>query len=117
MAIGDSNGNQIFFLDFAFSKIYVNDKGEPKRREETIELCGTPQYMPKGPLKGLTHVRKDDFISFGIVLLELNGVRLPWTDKIDDDDDIEVAMDVVLGYWKKNVIKVSTNIRKNSRNC
>lgn len=73
MAIGNIDKNQIVFFDFAFSEFYVNALGESKRREDTDEVNGTPEYMARGPLHRLTQVPKDDFISLGLVLLELNG--------------------------------------------
>lgn len=107
IAIGDTDQNQIIFFDFAFSEFYVNAMGEPKLREKTVEFHGTPQYMALAQLKRLTHVRIDDFISFGIVLLELNGVVLPWTNKTNPNDYIYTTMDIVLEEWEKHGIKVS----------
>lgn len=70
MAIGYTNPNQIVFFDFAFSEFYVNAMGESKEREDAPVIWGTPEYMGRGPLNRYTHVRKDDLISFGLVLLE-----------------------------------------------
>lgn len=109
IAIGNKNANQIVFFDFAFSEFYVNALGEPKKREEANEFNGTPEYMAIGPLNRQTHLRKDDFISLGIVLLELNGVNLPWMDKTNDDDDIYTTMDIVLEEWGKYELEVSGN--------
>lgn len=73
IAIDNTNENKIIFFDFAFSEFYENSLGESKEREDSDEINGTPEYMARGPLNRLTHVRKDDFISFGLSLLELNG--------------------------------------------
>lgn len=107
IAIGNTDANRIVFFDFAFSEFYVNALGEPKRREESSAFNGTPEYWPLGPLNGLTHVRKDDLIAFGIVLLELNGADIPWMDKTNDDDDMYTTMDIVLEEWEKHGIEVS----------
>lgn len=107
MAVGQENPNQVFLFDFAFAEFYVNAFGEPKEREEANGLHGTPEYMARGPLNGLTHVRKDDLISLGIVLLDLNGAGLPWMKKTKDDDSIVTTMDIVLEEWDKNGIEVS----------
>lgn len=107
IAVGKNNGNRIFFFDFAFSEFHINAMGEPKAREEASEINGTPEYMARGPLNRYTHVRKDDFISFGLVLLELNGVELPWMDSTNEDDDIYRTMDIVLEEWEKYGIDVS----------
>lgn len=80
--------------------------GESKAREEANEINGTPEYMARGPLNRYTHVRKDDFISFGLVLLELNGAQLPWMDATNSDDDIYETMDIVLDQWEKYGIDV-----------
>lgn len=73
IAIDNSNKSQLYFLDFALCDSYVNALGEPKDREHANEFIGSPDYMARGPLNGFTHVRKDDFISFGLALLVLNG--------------------------------------------
>lgn len=99
MAIGLTNPNQIIFFDFAFSEFYVNAMGESKEREDAPDINGTPEYMGRGPLNRYTHVRKDDFISLGLVLLELNGVELPWMNLTSEDDDIYRTMDIVLETW------------------
>ncbi|XP_055304344.1 uncharacterized protein LOC129569513 isoform X2 [Sitodiplosis mosellana] len=101
IAVGRTNADQIFFYDFAFSEFYVNAMGEPKAREKATELNGTPEYMGRGPLNRNTHVRKDDFISFGLVLLHLNGVRLPWMNLTNEFEDIYQTMDIVLEQWAK----------------
>lgn len=107
MAIGNVNENQIFFFDFGFSGFHVNALGEPKDREEAVEQSGTPEYMAFGPLNMFTSVRKDELISFGIVLLKLNDAYIPWMDKVGDDDTYYEAMQIVLEEWKKHNILVS----------
>lgn len=107
MAIGNTNENQIFFFDFSFSEFYVNALGEPKKREETDNLQGTPDYMAWGPLNGFACARKDDLIAFGVVLLRLNNAYLPWMDETDDDTDIETAMQIVREDWEMFGIEVS----------
>lgn len=108
IAVGENDANKIYFFDFAFSQFHVNAFGEPKPREITYEFHGTPEYFAPGPLNRQTHVRKDDLISFGICLLELNDAYIPWMDKTDGEDTISVAMNLVLGEWKKISIEVSS---------
>lgn len=81
--------------------------GEPKPREIADEINGTPEYMARGPLNRYTQMRKDDFISLGLVLLELNGVDLPWMKSTKSEDDIYQTMDIVLDEWEKYGIEVS----------
>lgn len=81
--------------------------GEPKVRERTREFYGSPAYMAKGPLNKGTHVRKDDLISLGIVLLKLNGVYIPWMYKINDEDAFEVIMESVFNEWTSYGTEVS----------
>lgn len=107
MAIGNTNESRLFFFDFAFSEFYVNDHGEPRKREETEIFQGTPEYMAWGPLKGFKHTRKDDLISFGIVLLRLSDAYLPWMDKTSDSDDMETAIQIVQNDWDTYGIGVS----------
>lgn len=107
IAIGNINENQIIFFDFAFSEFHINALGEPKQREDSDEINGTPEYMARGPLHRLTHVRKDDLISFGLVMLELNGVILPWKEKINLEYDIYVLMDIILETWDNHTIEVN----------
>lgn len=81
--------------------------GVSKPRTEAEECYGSPEYMAIEPLYRMTHVRKDDLISFGIVLLELNGVVLPWVNATSAEDDIYTTMDIVLRYQEENSIEVS----------
>lgn len=80
--------------------------GEPKPREDAPEMNGTPEYMARGPLNRGTQCRKDDFISLGLVLLELNGVQLPWMNLTLDTQDIYELMDIVLEQWEEHGIHV-----------
>lgn len=88
----------------------MNAFGEPKQRQRAEVYNGTPEFFARGPLNRLTHVRKDDFISFGICLLELNGAYIPWMDKIDPDDGFSMIMDMVLEEWDRHSIEVSSLI-------
>lgn len=107
MAIGNSNGNQIFFLDFESSGFYVDSQGEPLERLKSDRSVGTPDYMSWAVLNGFKSARKDDLISFGIVLLKLSNAFLPWMDKTSDGDDIEIGMKIVREEWDKHGIEVS----------
>lgn len=111
MVIDDANENRILFIDFAFSEFYINAMGEPKTRERATKFYGSPAYMARGPLNKGTHVRKDDLISLGIVLLKLNGVYIPWMYNINDEDDFEVIMETVFDEWTNYGTDVS-NTRK-----
>ncbi|XP_055304298.1 casein kinase I-like isoform X2 [Sitodiplosis mosellana] len=104
IAVGRSNANKIVFFDFAFSEFYIDDMGVSKPRKEATKFYGTPDYMAWGPLNRYTQVRKDDLISFGLVLLELNGVILPWSEITKEYDNIYITMDVVLEQWNKHSI-------------
>lgn len=55
--------------------------------------------MARGPLNGFTQMRKDDFISLGIVMLELNGADISWMELDLEDEHIWDAMLEVLKYW------------------
>lgn len=107
MAIGNLNGNRIFFFDFAFSEFYVDALGAAKKREQTTSYRGTPEYMAWWPLNGFTATRADDLISFGINLLDLNHIELPWLDKTEEDQDIEESMEIVREEWTKKSLEVS----------
>lgn len=109
MAVGNSNKNQIFFFDFAFSTFHSDALGVPKKRVKVSSYDGTPEYMARGPLNRYSHVRKDDFIAFGLVMLELSGVDLPWLDKTSDDHSMEEVMDIVLEEWDKHGTEVSNH--------
>lgn len=110
IVVDATNESQLFFIDFAFSEFYINAMGESKKREIAPYFNGTPVYMARGPLNRYTHVRKDDLISLGIVLLELNGAYIPWMYKTNDDDDIEATMDIVLEEWAEYGIEVSASL-------
>lgn len=107
IALGRNNEDQIFFFDFAFSEFHVNALGESKERTEAQEINGTPDFMARGPLHRLTNVRKDDFISFGLVMLDLNGVVLPWKEKTKNNISVFSCMDIVLAEWDRYTIEVS----------
>lgn len=102
IVISDTNENQIFFIDFAFGEFYVNALGEPKKHKVAQVFNDKSAYMTR-----YTHFRKDDLISLGIVLLNLNGVHIPWMYKSNNYNYIEVMMNVVLEDWIKHEIKVS----------
>lgn len=89
----------IYLIDFAFSEPVYNENGKPNERVETDQFDGTPEYMARGPLNGFTHMRKDDFISLGIVMLELNGADISWMELDLEDETIWDAMVAVLKYW------------------
>lgn len=107
MAIGNSNGNQIFFFDFASSGFYVDSQGEPLERQKSDRSVGTPDYMSWAVLNGFKSARKDDLISFGIVLLRLSNAFLPWMDRSSDGDDNGIGMKIVREEWDKHGIEVS----------
>lgn len=75
-------------------------------RYELDEFNGTPEYMGRGPLHGLSQVRKDDFISLGIVIMELSGVYMPWFDLELEDVDIWQSMEMVLEQWDMYSLQV-----------
>lgn len=113
MAIGDGPKHQhkIFFYDFAFSEHYLNEMGEPKRREKATVMNGTACYFSIDVLRGLTsHVRKDELFSFGVCLLDMNNADLPWMKKTIDVHDIFEAMKITLNEWEKHGIEVSLQI-------
>lgn len=109
MAIGNELQHQhkIFFYDFAFSRFYVNDLGEPIRRQPLHEMDGTPDYFAIEPLRGQTHTRSDELFSFGVALLHLNNADLPWLEKTKGIQDIFKVMNIVLNEWEQHGIEVS----------
>lgn len=86
-------------IDFAFSEPVYDKDGNLRERVETDQFDGTPEYMARGPLSGFTQMRKDDFISLGIVMLELNGADIPWMELDLEDETIWDSMVIVLKYW------------------
>lgn len=108
MAIGDGlkHQNKIFFYDFAFGEPYLNAVGEPKRREKVTDMDGTPSYFAIDPLRGQSHVRKDELFSFGICLLDMNNADLPWMEKSKEIVEIFKAMSIILNEWEKHGIEV-----------
>lgn len=107
MAIGDGDDrHKIFFYDFAFSKSYLDAMGEPKRREHDDDMNGTPDYFAFEPLRGLTHVRKDELFSFGVCLMDMNNADLPWKEKTTGITNIFKLMDIVRNEWEKHGIEV-----------
>lgn len=80
--------------------------GVSKPRTLATDSYGSPEYMAIEPLNRMTHVRKDDLISFGIVLLELNGIVFPWIKVTSSADDIYTTMDIVLRYQEQHSIEV-----------
>lgn len=57
--------------------------------------------MARGPLNGFTQMRKDDFISLGIVMLELNGANISWMELDLENETILDSMIAVLRLWNK----------------
>lgn len=112
MAIGDGPEHQdkIFFFDFAFGELYVDAMGEPKQREIVTIMNGTPSYFAIEPLRGQSHVRKDELFSFGVCLLDMNNADLPWMEKAKGIGSIFEAMNIILNEWEKHGIEVSLKL-------
>lgn len=112
MAIGNTKetADQIFFIDFSFTEPYVDENGNWLPRQETLDHFGTPQYMAPKALQGYTQVPKDDLIAFGLVLLQFNGVVLPWLDAVTKIDGFVAQMEYVSDEWDRTDFNVSDNI-------
>lgn len=108
IAIGSTKetADQIYFIDFSFSRPYTDEHGNWQRKE-TIDHFGTPGYMAPMPLQGYTQVPKDDLIAFGLVLLELNGVVLPWLDPVLKIKGVIKQMNFVSDEWDRTNFDVT----------
>lgn len=67
------------------------------------------EYMAPKALAGFTHHPKDDLISFGLVLLEISGVELPWMDPVTKIEGFMEKMRFVLDEWDRTDFDVRSN--------
>lgn len=106
LAIGSGNSNEIYFLSFVFGELYANALDSNKQRINAKNIRGTPEYMSIETLNKFLPVQKDDLISLGIVLMQLNGAHIPWMNKATAQNDVFERIDIILGEWEKHPIKV-----------
>lgn len=107
LAVGrHKNTSEVFFLSFAFGESYANAFDSDMQRLKAKYIRGTPEYMSVEALNKFTLVQKDDLISLGIVLMELNGARIPWINKANDEHDVFERIDIILRVRQKYSIKV-----------
>lgn len=95
----------IFLSDFGFGEGFLDENGKAKPRRQTTHLRGTSVYMAPGPLMFYTHVRKDDLISLGISMLELDGADLPWMD-LPEADGLSEDMQQTWESWQDTDMEV-----------
>lgn len=107
LAIDDKNTNVIFLLSYVFGELHGNAFDSKKQRLKADYIRGTPEYMSIDALNIFRPVCADDLISLGIVLLQLNGVRIPWMDITTDENDVYERIETIANEWKKHPIKVS----------
>lgn len=79
------------------------------QRRKARHIKGTPEYMAKEPLEQLMQTQKDDLLSLGIVLLDLNDGNIPWMSETDNIDDVYKRMKIVLQGWQKYPLRVSSS--------
>lgn len=106
VAINDGNTNEIFFFSLVFGESYANAFDSNKQRLQAKHIRGTPEYMSVGMLNKLVPVPKDDLISLGIALMQLNGARIPWMNKANGQIDLFERLDIILHEREEHPIKV-----------
>ena len=78
-AIGYSDPNEIYLLDFGLAKKYRSSKTlEQRPMMKNKKLTGTARYASINALKGYDQSRRDDLESVGYVLAYLLRGSLPW---------------------------------------
>ena len=78
-AIGYSNPNKLYLLDFGLAKKYRSSKTlEQRPMMKNKKLTGTARYASVNALKGYDQSRRDDLESIGYVLAYLLKGSLPW---------------------------------------
>lgn len=106
VAIGDGNASEIFFFSLVFGESYANAFDFNMQRLQAKNIRGTPEYMSVGMLSRLVPVPKDDLISLGIVLMQLNGAHIPWMNKTNGQIDLFERLDIILREREEHPIKV-----------
>lgn len=89
MVVLNTNRNQIFFTDFNACELYLNALGEPRERNNTNRIFNHPanEFFNHD-----YYDRKDDLISLGITLLELNAVHIPSVEEMSDYDEYGIEV-------------------------
>ena len=78
-AIGYSNPDQLYILDFGLAKKYRSSKTlEQKPMQKNKKLTGTARYASINALRGYDQSRRDDLESIGYVLAYLLRGNVPW---------------------------------------
>ena len=78
-AIGYSNPDKLYLLDFGLAKKYRSSKTlEQKSMQKNKKLTGTARYASINALRGYDQSRRDDLESVGYVLAYLLRGNLPW---------------------------------------
>ena len=78
-AIGYSEPNNLFLLDFGLAKKYRSSRTlEQKPMQKNKKLTGTARYASINALRGYDQSRRDDLESVGYVLAYLLRGNLPW---------------------------------------
>ena len=78
-AIGYSEPNNLYLLDFGLAKKYRSSRTlEQKPMQKNKKLTGTARYASINALRGYDQSRRDDLESVGYVLAYLLRGNLPW---------------------------------------
>lgn len=106
ISIGNENPHEIFITCFSYGELYANSFTETMQRKKVKRISGTPEYMSKDRLQMLMGVPKDDLISLGITLLDMNDAYFPWNGVVGD---MILRMKIILQMWENDPIKVKFN--------
>ena len=108
--IGRNNPNDIYLIDFGFSKKYRSSRtGKHIKFSKTNMLYGSLNFSSLNSIKGYEYSRRDDLESFGYMLIYLaKGGCLPW--KIceilgDKNENIKNIIKIKLRTTNENLCK------------
>ena len=73
------NNKKIYLIDFGLAKIYTDKNNKHLPEKKTKSIIGTPTYISIFIHNGFYPSRRDDIISVGYVLEELQQGNLKWS--------------------------------------
>ena len=96
--IGRNNPNDIYLIDFGFSKKYRSSRtGKHIKFSKTNMLYGSINFSSLNSIKGYEYSRRDDLESFGYMLIYLaKGGWTPWMNYSKRNSDGENALDKII---------------------
>lgn len=91
----ENSFDDIFFIDFSFSKKYINSNGEHILKNKTNKLIGTINYISLNVHNSIEPSRRDDLESVIYILIYLFFGKLEWGHVMRVSDVYEIKKNII----------------------